>query len=492
MFTRTDLDDLMSALVEADRTVTNALAHLPGRSANQETGVLLESLLGHPPDLVHRRIRASDGTVLDLLYLNGLVDQTLVMDGIIKPLNRAKTFRHWDADTVPLGSAHVAATPDALERALLGGQALLGPGQHHSWYAIDVAKPPRRTVDEPKVAQVTHGPHTGFIEDLSVNLALIRHFVASPLLTMDSLAVGRLNPVRVVVIRLIGVSRPGLAAAVKRKLARVKVSGVVDSSLLMGFLGAHAIVPTVQYSERPDQVAAALMEGRVAVMMDRSPTVLLLPTALTHLLTTPADYYQPAVSASLVRLIRYAGVVATVFLPAVYVGVITVNQPLVPLPLWLSFVRSRLAIPFPIVLETLIMLLAFDLVYEAGLQVPSSFGQTVSVVGALVIGQAAVMAGIVSAPTLIAVAFSYLTQLLIPDQNLAMVLRILRYPVLLIATVFGLVGVTAGFMLLVSWAASLKSYGVSYLSPLAPLRPWSVQDAVQRGPWGHRRGGRSL
>jgi hypothetical protein len=299
--------------------------------------------------------------------------------------------------------------------------------------------------------------------------------------------VGRMSPTRVLVARLLGVSRPAVAALVRRRLTRLDAAGLVDSSRLMGGLGAHAFVPTVQYSERPDQVAAALLAGRVAVLVETSPAVLLLPTTLAHLLSAPGDYYQPAVSATLVRLLRYAGVVVAVFLPALYVGVSTVNQPLMPLPLLLSFVRARLTIPFSIAVETFLMQLAFDLVYEAGLQVPSSFGQTVSVVGALVVGQAAVMAGIVSAPTLIAVAFAYLAQLLVPDQNLAMVLRLLRYATLLAAAVFGLIGVTAAFTLLVTWGATLSPYGAVYLAPLAPLRRWSLRDAVVRAPWGRAR-----
>jgi hypothetical protein len=469
-----------------DRRIAAFLERL-GRPPAARVPEDLDAMWGNAPDYVHRTLVARDGSRLDVFYLSGRVDPTLVAEAVVKPLLQADSFRRWDAAGLPLGASPLPPDVQTVSESLVQGEVVLGPRSDGRYAAVSAAGPPHRTVEEPKVAQVVHGPHVGFVEDLGVNLALLRHYVRSPLLVVDSFTVGRMSPTRVLVARLLGVSRPAVAALVRRRLTRLDAAGLVDSSRLMGGLGAHAFVPTVQYSERPDQVAAALLAGRVAVLVETSPAVLLLPTTLAHLLSAPGDYYQPAVSATLVRLLRYAGVVVAVFLPALYVGVSTVNQPLMPLPLLLSFVRARLTIPFSIAVETFLMQLAFDLVYEAGLQVPSSFGQTVSVVGALVVGQAAVMAGIVSAPTLIAVAFAYLAQLLVPDQNLAMVLRLLRYATLLAAAVFGLIGVTAAFTLLVTWGATLSPYGAVYLAPLAPLRRWSLRDAVVRAPWGRAR-----
>lgn len=469
-----------------DRRVATFLQRL-GRPAPERLVGDLDATWSDAPDYVHRTLQARDQTRLEVFYLAGRVDPTLVADAVLKPLLAAGSFRRFDAAGLPLDASLL--TPDAptISTALVQGRVVLGPLSDGRYVGVAAAGAPHRTVEEPKVAQVVHGPHAGFVEDLGVNLALLRHYVRSPLLVVESLTVGRTSPTRVLVVRLLGVSRPAVAALVRRRLARLDAAGLVDSARLMGPLGAHALVPTVQYSERPDQVAAALFAGRVAVLVETSPAVLLLPTTLAHLLSAPGDYYQPAASATLVRLLRYGGTIVAVLLPALYVGVSTVNQPLMPLPLLLSFVRARLTIPFSIAVETFLMQLAFDLVYEAGLQVPSSFGQTVSVVGALVVGQAAVMAGIVSAPTLIAVAFAYLAQLLVPDQNLAMVLRLLRYGTLVGAAVFGLIGVTAVFTLLVTWGATLSPYGAVYLSPLAPLRRWSVRDALVRTPWGRAR-----
>ncbi|MCL8208948.1 MAG: spore germination protein [Actinomycetia bacterium] len=469
-----------------DRRVAAFLDRL-GRPPHERLAAELEATWGEAPDYVHRTLRARDHSRLEVFYLSGRVDANLVANNVVQPLLAAGSFRGWDAGGLPLDAVRLAPSPDAISAALVEGRVVLGPAGDGGYVAVAAAGPPHRTVEEPKVAQVVHGPHTGFVEDLGVNLALLRHYVRSPLLAVESLRLGRASPTRVLVVRLLGVSRPAVAALVRRRLRRLAAAGVVDSSRLMGPLGAHALVPTVQYSERPDQVAAALFAGRVAVLVETSPAVLLVPTTLAHLLSAPGDYYQPAVSASVVRLLRYAGTVVAVLLPALFVGISTVNQPLMPLPLLLSFVRSRLTIPFSIAVETFLMQVAFDLVYEAGLQVPSAFGQTVSVVGALVVGQAAVMAGIVSAPTLIAVAFAYLAQLLVPDQNLAMVLRVLRYATLVAAAVFGLIGVTAAFALFVTWGATLSPYGAVYLSPLAPLRRWSVRDALLRAPWGRRR-----
>ena len=449
--------------------------------AGYSAHVILDTL-GYPPDVVHRTVSGPQGSQAHLIYLDLAIADELILEGVLTPLLQAKTPQDWTPQQFLLGAVVQAKTLDAVIRGILQGQIAVGCSLWPSWVTVDVAHPPERSISEPKNQEVVHGPHNGFIENLWINLIQIRQAIRSPFLRFEALQIGELQSTTVVIASLAGVTPQALVRLIRQRLHRIRLAGFVDSSAIASAMGSHAWVPTVQYTERPDDVVAALLEGRVAVLVDRTPAVLLAPSVLMHFLTRSSDYYQLASTASFVRIIRLVGVMIGMAFPGLYVALATVNQSLIPLPILFTFIHSRLSIPFPVLLETLIMLLTFDVVYEAGLQMPGALGQTISIVGAVVVGQAAIMAGIVSAPTVIVVAISFLSQFLIPEVDWASAIRLVRYPLVVMSGIFGLIGMTLSIVALLAAGTTLTSFGMPYLAPLGPLRSWAWRDGILRRP----------
>lgn len=438
----------------------------------------LRRLLGNPFDVVHRVVQGGGGAA-HLCYFDRAVNEELILEGIVQPLRQAGSTP-WSEKLLTIGSVKALTSVSAALKALGEGSVVIGFPADGSWWAADAAKPPLRPISEPKNAEVIHGPHQGFIEDLVTNIYLLRQYLHTPFLRVHRLEVGTVSHTTVAVVHVEGISKAAVVRLAVMKLRRLSVDGVVDSSQVAETLAAHGILPASQYSERPDQVVGSLMEGRVAILVQGSPSALLIPATLAHLMSRSGDYYQLASSATVTRILRYLGLLVAIFLPALYVGLYSVNPVFVPLPLLLSTVHGRLMIPFPILVETIIMVGAMDFVEQAGLTMPGALGQTVTIIGALVVGEAAIRAGMVSAPTLIVAAVAIIGQLMIPDANLANSARLFRWMMFLPGTVFGLTGIVIGALGLLAYGANLRSFGMPYLTPFAPLRPKGLRDSILR------------
>lgn len=445
-----------------------------------EAAQQIAETLGHPPDLVDRQIavQSSSPRHAHAMYLSLGVGDGLASEGVLLP--------YLEGDSSPndmiVGQLKELSFVHQAAQAILDNQAVLGMSGWEHWWAVDVAKPPMRNIQEPPNNKVVHGPHSGFIENWAVNLSLLRQIVRSRFLRVETQTVGFWTNTTVVLIYLEGQTPEAVVRWARNKIQKMGIRGLVDSSRIAMALGGAMLVPTMQYSERPDQVAAALLQGRVAIMVDQSPSVLLVPARLSDLMTSPADYYQVPVTGSMTRLLRYGGLLVATTLPAIYVSALTVNPSFIPLPLYLTTVRTRLSIPFPAIIETILMLLVVDMVQEAGLIMPGALGQTVTIFGTLILGDAAIKAGIVSAPTLITVTIAMLAQFLIPDANLSGVVRIIRYGLIPLAAIFGFTGIISGWMILLGLGVQLSSAGVPYLAPLAPARPGGWRDTLLRIP----------
>ena len=436
--------------------------------------------LGKPPDITHRHLSLSDQTEVHVLYFSQAVDEELVVEGILTPLQHVSGPLSPQCITVGALKA-VSTLRDAL-KALLANQAVIGATGWRQWWAVDVSSPPQRSVQEPSNAQVIHGPHTGFVEHWGVNAVLIRNLLRTPFLRMEELHLGFWTQSTVIIFSIEGLTPAALVRWARLRLRQVSMRGLVDSSRLAMALGGPIGIPTLQYTERPDQMVAALLQRRVAIMLDGSPTVLLAPARLPDLLNHPGDYYQLPLTGTFTRWLRYGAIAIATTLPAVYVAALTVNPSFIPLTLYLTTIRTRLAIPFPVLIETVIMLAAVDLVQEAGLVMPGALGQTVTIFGTLILGDAAIKAGLVAAPTLITVTLAVLGQFLIPDANLANVVRLVRYALLPLAAVFGLIGIVSGWLMLMALGTRQRSAGSPYFSPLAPWRPGGWRDTLMRWP----------
>ncbi|WP_342576583.1 spore germination protein [Paenibacillus sp. FSL M8-0142] len=281
-----------------------------------------------------------------------------------------------------------------------------------------------------------------------------------------------------------GLAKPEVVQEVNQHLAAIDIDGTFGISTLSEQMkeGVRSPFPQFQYTERPDSVAASLLEGRVGIMQDGTPSALIVPVTLMSLLQSSEDYYHSFYSSSWIRLVRFAFGLMSLLMPSLYVAITTFQPSIIPTDLLITISASRENIPFTALAEALIMELTFEALREAGTRIPKPVGQTISIIGAIVIGQAAVEAGIVSNPMVIVVSITGIASYIIPNFELGLAFRLLRFPILILGGTLGLIGVFAAAFLVYGHMASLKSFGTPYLQPIAPLILSDWKDAFFRAP----------
>jgi len=341
-----------------------------------------------------------------------------------------------------------------------------------------------RSPEEPPSEQVLRGPRDGFNETLRTNTALLRRRLRTPALKLEQITLGRVSNTPVVIAYLADVASPDLVAEVKRRLERVDIDGFTDPSILEEFIEDQpsSLFPQVQASERPDTVAFCLMEGQVAILCEGSSYALLAPVTFWAFLQSSEDYYNRFQLATALRWLRYLLLFLALTGPSFYIAIVTFHQEMLPTPLLLTIAAAREGIPFPVIVEAVGMEIFFEALQEAGVRLPRSVGQAVSIVGALVIGQAAVQAGIVSAPIVIIVAATGIAFFTIPRYTFSAPIRLLRFPLMFLAGSLGLFGLMAGLIVLLIHLCSLRSFGVPYLQPVAPTTWRGLLDVLVRAP----------
>lgn len=455
----------------------------------------LNQRLGSMADVVKREFYiAGDKPVKAFLfYIDGLVNRGLIDEIILKPLmeeslKRGRQFR--SADEIYY---HILSSTDAelvttwaelLHRFLSGELCLLIDGNATA-IVVDARGEQVRGIEEPPTEPVIRGPRDGFTENIRINTMMIRRRVKSEHLKMESFILGELTRTEVIVAYLANVAQPDVVAEVKKRLQEIKIDGVLESGYIEEFFCERPFCPfpTVLSTERPDRVAAALLEGRVALLVDGTPFALVMPVTFFSLLQASEDYYNNACYASALRLIRLLALNFSILLPSLYIAITTFHQEMIPTSLVVSLISSREGVPFPAFVEALLMEITFEVLREGGVRLPRPVGHAVSIVGALVIGQAAVAAGLVSTAMIIVVALTAIANFVIPSFEAATVVRLLRFPLMALSASLGLYGVGLGLLTILIYAASLRSFGVPYLSPMAPAVAGELSDVMVRRPW---------
>ncbi|MDF2815263.1 MAG: spore gernimation protein [Paenibacillus sp.] len=342
-----------------------------------------------------------------------------------------------------------------------------------------------RAVSEPVTESVVRGPRQGFTENIQTNTSLIRRIIKTPDLKMETMKVGRRTQTDVIVAYLNGVARDEVVQEVLRRIKRIDIDSILESAYIEESIEDHpeSPFPTIAHTERPDKAAADLLEGRVAIFVDGTPFVLLAPAIFIQFIHASEDYYERYLMAFSVRLIRVLFFLIALVFPAAYIAITTYHQEMLPTSLLVSVASSREGVPFPAIIEALLMEITFEALREAGVRLPRPVGQAISIVGALVIGEAAVQAGIVSSPMVIVVAITAIASFVIPAFNVAVSVRMLRFPLMFLAGVLGLYGVMLGLLVLLIHLCSLASFGTPYFTPMAPFNWGGMRDAILRQPW---------
>jgi spore germination protein KA len=444
-------------------------------------------------DFTYRKFEINPTYTAIILYLDGLVDMKRMEHNILAPLlNQNEGLLKKDKltiqdieDEISSGQVEKGDTiQQIVDHMLIGGTVLLINGFNQALF-ISEQSWPQRSVEDPPSEAVVLGPREGFTENIRTNTSMIRRRVKTPQLKLESMKVGKLSKTEVVITYIDGLAESSLVEEVRTRLNRINVDAIEDSGYIVEFIedNPYSVFPQILQTERPDRVVGNLYEGRVGIIVENSPFVLVVPVTFFQMMNSPEDYYGRFVMASFIRLIRYLFLHIALLFPSIYIAVTTFHQELLPTNLLFSVAASREKVPFPAIVEALLMEITFEALREAGLRLPRPIGSTVSIVGALVIGQAAVEAGIVSAPLVIVVSITGIASFMFPSYSMTGAIRLLRFLMMFLAATLGFYGILLGIFFMLVHLVQLRSFGVPYLAPAAPFNFNNMKDVLIRAPW---------
>ncbi|CAN7275577.1 spore germination protein [Paenibacillus sp. LjRoot56] len=448
----------------------------------------LQTVLTACDDVVFASIHLASGLQASVLYLRGMVNVELLDGHVLEPLKQASTETVASMDKV-MSCISVSQYKELrmigeVINEVLGGKAVLLVDTIEGALSIELSQSEGRSVEEPLAESVVRGPREGFVESLVVNTSLIRKRLKTPALKFVSFTLGNYSKTDVTMAYMQGIAKPEIISKVSERISQIKLDGVLESGYIEEMIESniYSPFPQVQTTERPDVAVSSLLEGRVVIITDNTPIALIAPTTFWSLMQSPEDYYQRFLIGSLIRWLRYTFFLIAMLAPAIYVAVLTFHHEMVPTTLLLRVAKSREEIPFPALVEALIMEVTFEALREAGVRLPRQVGSAVSIVGALVIGQAAIQAGLVSAPMVMVVAITGISSFMMPQYSAGISLRMLRFPIMILSGILGLFGLVLGLLLIISHLCILRSFGVPYLAPFAPIYPKGIKDVLFRAP----------
>lgn len=459
----------------------------------------LKQELANCRDVSFREIALSSTPPIQVavIYTEGLVDKPTINDFVSRSLitdfeagffgdqdylNRA--FQYLKSHMQSLGNVRTVCEWDEMVQTALSGDILLLIEGWDVALAGAARGGESRQIAESSTEVVIRGPKEGFTESLSTNLSMIRRRIKSPNLYIEPLILGRVTQTDIAIIYLNGIANDKIVNEVKQRLNRIDIDGILESGYIEELIEDETFTafPTVYNTERPDVLTGNLLGGRIGIMVDGTPFALIVPTVLAQFFQSPEDYYQRFDIANALRMLRYFAFIVSLVGPSIYIAVITFHQEMIPTTLLISIAAQREGVPFPAFIEAVMMEASFEMIREAGVRMPRAVGQAVSIVGALILGQAAVQAGIVSAAMVIVVAATGIASYSMPKYNFANSARIIRFLFMSLSASFGFFGLTLGLIMLTAHMASLRSFGIPYLSPYAPFIPTDQKDTLFRFP----------
>ncbi|WP_195571481.1 spore germination protein [Paenibacillus sp. 1001270B_150601_E10] len=455
---------------------------------NEQT---MKEILHNCSDVQYRHIRIGNDMKALLIYVDGLIDSKSLEETVLKPLivqglndDDDDSFANQIVDT--LATRQATQTEDVQEtvKSILGGQVAIFAKESNKILIADLKEFEKRQVSEPATESVVRGPREGFNENIRTNTGLLRQKLKSPLLKIEPLTLGTLSQTDVAIVYIETLAEPSILDEVRKRVGSIKIDAILDSEYIEDYIqdAPYSPFPTVQNTERPDVVISSLLEGKIAIMVNGSPFALIVPLTFWAALESAEDHYENFIYTTAIRWLRFLLLCISFLLPSLYVASTTFHPQLIPADLLFSIAAAREGVPLPAVIEAILMELMFEAFREAGIRLPKPASSAVGMVGALVIGESAVHAGIISAPTVIVVAFTGIASFAIPRYNLGLAFRFLRFPLLILAGTVGFYGIGFGLIMLLIHVVNLSSFGVPYLSPLAPQVPGNLLDILIRVP----------
>ena len=466
----------------------------------EENLIYLEKTLGKSADIIYRHFMMPrlQYRKAFLVYVDGLVNVRMIDDTILRPL--VEDFRFPEEKWIKIKGepmeiimkSGVLTSGVVLERSwknildrLLSGETILFLEGAEEAMIHSTRGWESRAVTEPTTEGEIRAPRDGFIESIRANTALLRRRIRDYDFRLETMQIGTRTKTDVVLAYIDSLIDPKILKELKNRLDRIKVDSILESGYLEEYIedNPYSPFPQIEHTERPDKAAAAILEGRIVVLVDNTPFVLIVPAIIWQFIQATGDYMERYFIGTFLRWLRMIAFIVSFTLTALDVALVSFHQEMLPTPLALAMAAGREGVPFPVMVEALLMEFMFEILREAGLRMPKPVGQAVSIVGALVIGEAAVSAGIVSPIMVVVVASAGICSFAIPSYNLAITLRLLRFPIIILSGILGVFGFLFGTILVAFHLLSLRSFGAPYLAPVAPLRPAYLKDVLVRAPW---------
>jgi spore germination protein len=459
-----------------------------------ENEQIFKNIFQNSSDLVFREIVVSGEIKLLMIYVDGMVDIDLFTSNVLKPLfyngipqglgkinSLAQLIEQKHLSL--LQTKILSNCEDIAEHIVKGNLALLADGENIALLA-EISKFETRAIEEPFNEPSIRGPKQGFTELLRNNTTMLRRILATPKLKFESLKVGKFTNTDVVITYIEGTVSIAVLNEVRKRIKRIKIDATLESGYIEESIEDTHLSPFPQMiaTERPDIVAGGLLNGKVGILTNGTACALVVPMTFWDGLKAPDDYYERFLYVSFIRWVRFIFALFSVLLPSIYVALTEYHPEMVPLKLMLTIAMLRESAPFPTVIEVLMMEFMFEGLREAGIRLPKQIGPLVSIVGALVIGDAAVNAGLISAPIVIIVSGAGIASFIVPRYRFDFPLRILRFPLLMLSGTFGLFGLAVGIIAIIIHLIHLSPFGTPYLTPVAPRVPSKLKDVLMRWP----------
>lgn len=458
---------------------------------------VLEEMFRDCDDVVKKEFlfRRKDGAVSGyMIYIDGLTDGDMVQQHVIHPLQLRYRMDVetdiWSAffySEIDMADLREEPSFDKMVLAVMRGDTALMLDGYDRAIVISSKKLPVRSIEESETEAVMRGPRDSFNESLRMGTALIRRRIKDPKCKIVQHQFGERSRTDYAVVYMEDLVPDGLVDQIEEQLGRYRTDAIYDSGMLAHYMNQkwYSPFPVIQSTERPDKVAASILEGRVAVIVDNSPEVLLLPATFNTYFQAADDYYNQWSVATFARILRYIASILAIGLPGFYIAITCFQVEMLPTKLLMAIAQARSNVTFPIVLEVLLMELEFELLREAGIRLPGPMGNTIGIVGGLIVGQAAVEAGLVSTIVVIIVALTALASFTIPNESFASAYRLLKFFLIIVSAIWGLYGFILGIVVIGIHLSGLTSYGIPYMTPAVSMpdgRKESCKDFVLRLP----------
>lgn len=455
---------------------------------------IISEELGNSSDIVKRIIHINDEKI-GYIYLESVSSDDKISNFLMKDIssyvkNKKKNF--FDElfasleNSIPNSHLKIIEKKEDIFYHLSSGYTCIFVEGEKKVISIETKTKLDRGITEATSEAIIRGPKDSFTENHNINIGLIRKRIKDKNLWMNELIVGRRTKTKVTISYIKDIADIELVEKIQGEISRIDIDGILDSGYIRELLlkGKSSTLPQFISTERPDLVSMSLLEGKVVILVENSPIALIIPALLVDFIHSPEDYYQKPSNVTFIRILRVLAFFITIFLPGAYVALTTFNQEIIPNELLISLAVQREGVPFPTAIETLMMILTFEILRESDIRIPNASGSSIGIVGALVLGEAAVTAGIVSPIVIIIIGVTSIGGLLFTDIDVVNGIRWWRIIVLLFSCSMGVIGLVVSVLLFIIKLSSMEYHGVPYLAPIAPFYLEPQKDALIRFPRG--------